>query len=192
MNQITITNRIRNSFPKELSQEVNVIAELLSVENIKCNRLYSNNNIEILLNGSIINIPYRIYFSELKNTAKLNENERNILNCIYSRHNNGFVRQKYIEKMIENKNYWVTPFFIQLFGEYIYRIIEIFNEYLTNNLDNCIKFINENQKYWKKIESKVASYWNEYYREECPKYSKYLGKEIINKIRKNSIRSHSI
>ena len=191
MNQIS--NRIRNSFPKELSQEVNTIIELLLYENNNMlNGLFSNDNINIVINSNLVSIPCRIYFDEPKNTTKLNEGEKNILNGIYSRHDNGFVRQKYIEKMIENKNYWVTPFFIQLFGEYIYRIIEIFNEYLTNNLDNCIRFINENQKYWRKIESKVASYWNEYYREEYPVYSKYLGKEIINKIRKNSIRPHSI
>ena len=41
-----------------------------------------------------------------KTPPKLNEGENNILNCIYSRHNNSFVRQKYIKKMVENKNYW--------------------------------------------------------------------------------------
>jgi hypothetical protein len=183
--------RILNSFPKELSQDVNAVINILPYKNYKSDYLFDENKINIFLNGENVNIPYRIYFNEPINIIGLNDNQKIILNCLFSRHNNGFVRQKHIEKLMENKNYWITPFFIQLFGEYIYRMVEIFNEYINKNMNNCIKFISENNDYWKKIENKVASYWNEYYKKEYPEYNKYLGKEIINKI-KNGIKNNGV
>ena len=185
MNEIydEIFEMILNSFPKELSQDVNAVINIIPYEKFTSRILLRKIKINILLNGEKINIPYRIYFDEPKDIIELNSNQEIILNCLYSRHHNGFIRQKCIEKLLENKNYWITPFFVQLFGEYIYKMMEIFNVYLNKNMDNCIKFFSENNNYWKKIESKVSSYWDAYYRKECPKYNKYLGKEIINKIK---------
>jgi len=192
-------NILSNSFPKELSNEFNNIIEILPLEEKIINHFYKNYTIDNLisgdssiilkLNNDIIKIPYRIYFNEPQKTRNLSDIQNDILYCIYSRHYNGFIRQKNIEKIKDNKNYWITPFFIQLFGEYIYEIMEIFNEYLNMNMDNCIKFINENSEYWRKIENRMISYWNEFYRDKYPKYKKYLGKEIIAKINKEKNNS---
>ena len=185
-------NTLLNSFLKELYNEVmNVLETLPYKENLVTNNLNKNyivNNLihdilEIVkLNNNIVKIPYRIYFNEPQNIKNLNNIQMDILCCIYSRHHNGFIRQKYIEKIVDSKNYWVTPFFVQLFGEYIYEIMEIFNEYLNVNMDNCMKFIYENQEYWEKTKNRMISYWNEFYRGKYPEFNKYLGKEIIKKI----------
>ncbi|MDR1218169.1 MAG: hypothetical protein LBK73_01000 [Treponema sp.] len=187
-------NALLNSFPKELHNDaINVFEILPHNENVFINCYNENyikndlihNNVEtVKLNNDIIKIPCRIYFYEPKNIENLNNIQKGIVCCVYSRHHNGFVRQKYIQKMVDNKNYWVTPFFVQLFGEYIYEIMEIFDEYLNINMDNCIKFINENQKYWEKIKNRMISCWHEYYRRKYPEFNKYLGKEILEKINK--------
>lgn len=179
-------NRLLNSFPKKLNGDVNEIIKILPLDNCKIkNNLFSEDNIVINLTDEKIHIPYRIYFNEIKYNVRITDIQKAILFCIYSRHHDGFIRQKYIEKIVDSNYYWITPFFIQLFGEYIYEIIPLFDEYYKNNINNCIKFINENKEYWGKIECRVISYWNEYYRHVYPEYKKYIGNEIICKINKN-------
>ena len=52
------------------------------------------------------------------------------------------------------------------------------------NIGNYVKFINENSRYWKQTESRMISYWNEYYRDNFPLLKDYIGKKIVDEIKK--------
>jgi len=54
-------------------------------------------------------------------------------------------------------------------------------------IDNYLKFINENQKYWTQTKSRMISYWDVYYRRpKFPKLNDYIGKQIVDEIKKRT------
>ena len=134
----------------------------------------------------------------LNKKEKLTDLQKAILNCIYLRHHNGFIRQRRLEKLIDTTDYFVVPFIFQLLGEYVMEILEVLQKHINPNIDNYVKFINENQKYWTQTESRMISYWNEYYRRPMypnylpPKYAtrkEYIGQQIVDRLKK---RTHNI
>ena len=52
---------------------------------------------------------------------------RTALACLYTRHNDGHVRERHLRAVIRSSADWVPPFIVQLLGEYvieIHRVIE--------------------------------------------------------------------
>ena len=177
---------IIKSFQKELLNEVNSVINILPKNKIMRTSISWNKYkfINVNLNSNNIKIPYRIGINEVENKLidNLNHTQKLILYCIYTRHHNGFIRQKYIEKLINENNYFITPFIIQMIGEYVSEIMIIIDKYLENNIENYIKFKYENKKYWKYLRGSMASYWDTYQRNKYPKYDEYIGKIILDKI----------
>jgi hypothetical protein len=149
--------------------------------------LNHSNERSILLNDEQLKIPYRVYFNEPQRDREkdLTDTQKSILNCIYLRHHNGFIRQKRLELLSYETNYFIIPCTFQLLGEYVMEILEVLNRHVNiNNINNYVKFIRENKKYWKQTESRMISYWNEYYRSKFPKLKDYIGAEIVDKLKK--------
>jgi hypothetical protein len=139
------------------------------------------------VDGEKINIPVRINFNEPNERAEkqLTVRQKDILNCIYTRHHNGYVREKRLKNVSGDSDKWKIPYLIQLLGEYIYEILPVIDKSINENtLVFYTEFINENPKYWQQTESRMISYWNEYYRHRFPDLKKYLGYKIINRIKK--------
>jgi len=118
----------------------------------------------------------------------LTDRQQTILNCIYLRHYDGFIRQNRLEKLIDNtEDYLVIPYIFQLLGEYVIQILEVAEKHINDKtIDNYLKFIAENPKYRIQTESRMISYWDAYYRR--PSYKKldnYIGKQIFNRFKKH-------
>lgn len=188
-----------NAFPRTLKKDVEIVLDILpfKVNNVKLydGQIHNVENLNhpdfqtVILNGEYLSIPYRLYFNEpeLKKEQKLTKNQKAILNCIYLRHHNGYIRQSRLEK-INSDEYWITPFTFKLLGEYVFEILEVLNGQLDNNkLENYKRFAIENPKYYQQNESRMISYWNEYYRHRFPKLKLYLGRIIFNHINKKEI-----
>lgn len=185
---------IINCFPQSLRSDVEKVIDVIpSNKNIllangkihKSNNLIHDNLQKFLLNDEILNIPSRVYFNEPAEIDEkaLTERQQLILNCIYLRHHNGFIRQKRVDKIIGSKEDFVIPFIIQLLGEYVVEILYVLDQ---NIKDEDIKFyknfILQNEKYWQKTKSRLISYWNEYYRSQYPILKEYVGFKIIQKL----------
>jgi len=181
---------IVSSFLEEFSEEINHIFQYL-----KWNKLtYSDLFERIIIEEQIINIPYRIYFDELKhvNISNLSKLEYRILCCLFTRHSNGKVREKYLRDILNQDSLytWEIPYVLQLTGEYVVEIIELILmkwELLDN--ENLYKFICSNRKYVEKTIRRIQSYWNAYYRGYAQEneYVGFIIKEslqssLINKI----------
>ena len=201
--------KIINSFPAALKQDVEKVIEVLPLNqhNViltggqihQVENLIHQNEQVVSLGKELLKIPYRLYFNEpsLDKEKILTDLQKIILNCIYLRHHNGFVRQKRLEQLLDNTEYFITPFTFQLLGEYVIEILEILQQHIKpTTIDNYLKFINENQKYWTQTESRMISYWNEYYRRPMyptylpPKYAtrhEYIGQKIINQLKKGKV-----
>lgn len=178
---------IIDSFPENLKSDVTKVFSIIPLESKYKFDLISSDFYNVKVSEEILKVPVRIYFDEPKpqNENQLTEIQKDILNCFFTRHHNGFIREKRLNELSEKPEKWKTPFLVQLLGEYVYELFPIIDKKVNNNtLDFYKEFKNENPKYWQQTESRIASYWNKYYRYKFPKLKDYLGIEIINRIKK--------
>lgn len=141
----------------------------------------------VSVNDEVLQIPLRIYFDQTISRGKmeygLTDIQQLILDCIYTRHHDGYVRQERLERLIYSDQDWVVPFKIQLLGEYVFEIIKVLNENINEkNISLYQNFILENKEYWCKTKDRVISYWNVYYKQHFPERSGYPGFQIIKKL----------
>jgi hypothetical protein len=116
--------------------------------------------------GELVTIPYRLYHSagQIK-TEHLADLEKEIVDCLLTRHHDGFVRQQRLERIIRSGNPWVPPFVVQLVGEYAIEIIDVIHKHL-NLLDRPLyrEFLQANPEFFAQTTQRVESYWDRYHR----------------------------
>lgn len=191
--------RLTNAFPSALRQDIEEVIKALPCDrNVlladgqvhRVDSLIHPNEQTVCLDGEILKIPSRLYFNEPQAHKErgLTLLQTEILNCIYLRHHDGFVRQRRLEQLLESTEYFVIPFTFQLLGEYVIEILEVLNRHVNDKtISKYTRFIYENEKYWQQTESRMISYWNEYYRRpKFPKLKDYIGKQIVDKIKANA------
>jgi hypothetical protein len=181
------TEKIVRAFPAFLKNDVLSFLEKVSLKG----EHEISEPFVVFVESEKLEIPHRIYFEE-PNIKSLTETELLILNCLFTRHHNGFIRQKSLEQIVLSDEYWITPFIVQLLGEYVREILEVVEENLSNILlNNIVRFIAENPKFFETTKSRIISYWNSYYRNRSfdenyrnPIFDKetYVGFRILNKI----------
>lgn len=183
------TNRqkLLNAFPTDLKQDVEIVADFLLNKDFDIHPTLEQ---EVILNGQKLIIPGRIYFDNPNETTgnNLTITQKTIMNCIYLRHHNGFVRQQRLEKLIENvSDYFVIPYIFQLLGEYVMEILEVADKHINDKtIDKYLKFFSENPKYRQQTESRMISYWDVYYRHtKYKKLDDYIGRQILNRLKKS-------
>ncbi len=177
--KIAFTETILNSFPAILKQDVEKVIEILSFDK---DYLFSPDSQSIYIDKEIINIPYRIYIDEPYPAKErtLTEQQKIILNCIFLRHHNGYIRQSRLEFLIDKTEYYTVPFTFQLLGEYVIEILFVLDKHINDKtITNYLKLINDNDKYWHQTKSRIISYWNVYYRR--PHYHSSLPSKYKNR-----------
>jgi len=179
--------KILYSFPVDLRQDVEIVADYLLDKNLDIHPTVEQH---ITLYKEKLVIPGRVYFTDPDETTgnTLSQRQQTILNCLYLRHNNGFVRQQRLEQLTGNTDYFAIPFIFQLLGEYVIEILFVLDKFINElSINKYLNFIAENKKYWKQTESRMISYWNEYYRTELKyrKLNEYIGKQIVDRIKQN-------
>ncbi|WP_211244020.1 hypothetical protein [Actinospica robiniae] len=65
----------------------------------------------VSVDGEAISIPYRIHHPEPAHAATqaLTPRQTAILGCLYTRHHDGYVRQRHIEQVIRTPEPWTHP-----------------------------------------------------------------------------------
>jgi len=188
--------RLKKAFPKSLESDLNVVLDIIPFDENRIKLCDGNTHMvsdlihedyyTTILDSEELIIPVRFYFNEpnKKSEKTLSEKQQTILNCIYLRHHNGYLRQKRLENLKGFNFYWITPFTFQLLGEYVFEILEVLDNQLDDSqLENYKRYVLENPKYWQQTESRMISYWNEYYRFKSPKIKNYLGRLIFDQIK---------
>lgn len=197
-NHIEDINRLIAAFPGELHEDVKEVMKAIpfSQNPIKLadgNEHFVDNQVSdykpqiFNLRGEEVKIPYRVYFedAEPEKLMQLNTRQRTIINCIYLRHHDGFIREKHLVPLLETNDYFVSPFIIQILGEYVVELISILNQRITeHNISRYAAFLNENKFFWKQTQSRIVSYWDAYYRNRFPNLRDYVGQHLSNKLNK--------
>lgn len=132
--------RLNKAFPTELRSDLKAVLEILPFENNKVkldneeihqvNNLIHDQKLDLIFEKETLTIPYRLYFEEpnLELEKTLTNKQKDILNCIYLRHRNGFLREKRLNLISNNSEKWTIPFIVQLIGEYVYELLPIIDK----------------------------------------------------------------
>lgn len=123
--------------------------------------------------GDPVVIPHRIYNPVPVSDLAHQGSEAGVaIDCLYTRHNDGFVRQAAHRRLLAGAEHpWVTPFVVQLLGEYVIEIchdIQLFAETDLPTRPGWARqfrsFAHENPDFIALTRQRAASYWACYYR----------------------------
>jgi hypothetical protein len=129
--------------------------------------------------GELVTIPYRLYHSPTQiKTVHLTDIEKEIVDCLLTRHHDGLVRQGHLERIIRSGNPWESPFVVQLLGEYSIEIIGVIYDHL-NALDHSLyrEFLQANPEFFTQTAQRVESYWDRYHRAHTK--GEYVGFKVL-------------
>jgi hypothetical protein len=171
------------AFPAELADDVRSVSAVLPVAG-----LAPVDPFTVDVRGETLTIPARIYHPEPDPAAEhaLTPAQRLILHCLYTRHHDGWVRQRRLEQVVASDAAWVVPFVVQLAGEYVLEIVRAITLGLpgldvphsaTRRLYG--EFVVRNPAFFARTEQRVVSYWDCYYRRRYPEFGSYPGRVLI-------------
>ncbi|MFF0262507.1 hypothetical protein ACFYR2_27245 [Streptomyces microflavus] len=147
---------------------------------------------EVEVQGETVAIPSRIYNEEpgVGSDGHLSGTQQVILHCLYSRHHDGRVRQRHLERVVASGEPWVVPFVMQLAGEHVLEIIEAIDRGLPGLADPGSpqrraygEFIARNPAFFARTERRVVSYWSCYYRWKYRAFETYPGGVLLEAFR---------
>lgn len=173
-----------NAFPNDLRENLYKVIEAMP------NNTFSNvpfatsdNMIAYTLNNHIVDIPYRMYLLDIADAEykKLNQTQKQIMCCIYTRSCDGYVREKYLRKLLDMPmEQWAIPFIVKLCDEYVLEILQIIYDKLKERDNTDIQgFCLVNKASIRKSYSRMISYWNEYYRGYEFNFRQYIGRKLF-------------
>jgi hypothetical protein len=177
-----VVKRLQSAFPHSLSAKVEAIAEILPIHRL----VPTQHDIgAVSISGEELHIPSRFYSPEPVESSltDLNSLDLSILACLYTRHHDGFVRLKYVEKLFPREEIWVSPFVLQLLGEYVVEIVEVISQNMSLFPINSYNvFIKENPVFVHLLKQRIVSYWNCYYRSSFPHFKDYVGFQVGDRL----------
>ncbi|MFI6115677.1 hypothetical protein [Kitasatospora sp. NPDC051164] len=122
--------------------------------------------------------------------ASLSPRQRLLLHCLYSRHWDGLVRQRHLEKVVGCTDPWVVPFVVQLVGEYVLEILIVICDELRDLAAPGARghlaygqFIADNPAFFARTQRRVVSYWSCYYRGAYASFRGYPGCTLLDLLR---------
>jgi hypothetical protein len=118
---------------------------------------------------------------ENKAINKLNDTEKLILHCIYSRSCDGYARQKHIKALLSADFLnWTIPYIVKVCDEYVIEILQMVYDNLKDKNTEVFKdFCYDDRKSFCRSYSRMHSYWNEYYRSDYYKFEEYIGYKLF-------------
>jgi hypothetical protein len=151
------------AFPRRLHDDVRSVISLVSEERFSS----SPDAFTVRVDNQQVSIPCRIYYEPTEfDTAALSNTSAVILDCLLTRHNSGFIRQKHLQRILILQHSFVPAFVVALVGEYVLEIHASINDALPH-LDRPVysEFVRSNLEFLALTEQRVISYWNCYYRD---------------------------
>jgi hypothetical protein len=169
-----------NFFPAELSKDFDVVLSAIPQRTFyECPIWFSKESVDYVLADSTITIPYRCYLLEPPESdiSKLTKLQKQILFCLYTRSSDGYLREKYVRKLLSSSfEKWCVPYIVKLCDEYVVEILYVIYNSLSEKPNEEIKsFCLANKRTICKSFSRMISYWNEYYRADCCNVKEYVG-----------------
>jgi hypothetical protein len=106
-------NRILKAYPSALAGDVRTVLDGIDL----CAEIEPSDSFSVNFRNEILEIPGRVYFHQdnlVYTYHNFNPVQYDILNCLFSRHHNGYIREKCLRHIIRSENAWIAPFVIRL------------------------------------------------------------------------------
>jgi hypothetical protein len=129
----------------------------------------------VSVDGESLSIPYRIYNPYSSGAMSPSDASLAALvqSCVYTRHHDGYVRQRFLQHLLASREPWVVPFVVQLIGEYVIEIVEDIHRGLdlrpgSETAARYGQFVADNALFFDLTAQRATSYWNCYHRFRYP------------------------
>lgn len=175
-----VTPDLAEAFPRRMRAEVRATLAVLPAATLP-----PASPFRVLLAGEIVTIPYRIYAPEPPpgRLEELPPVQRTVVDCLYTRHHDGWVRQRHAERIVGRVEAWVAPFVVQLIGKYVEEILLAIHHALVPALTDPGSavsavygmFAAENPRFVALTRQRATSYWDCYHRNRYPAFTHYPG-----------------
>lgn len=182
----TQSDRLRTAFPTALREEVK---GALGVVPPGAHPPTPGDVGPIFVAGERIGIPHRIYSPEPAEAQleALSPLHRRLVACLYTRHHDGFVREKHLRELLTVAEPWVVPFVVQLVGEYVLEIVLLLGSRAPLfQQPSFISFAHANPDFLQLTKQRATSYWGCYYRHRYPELRDYPGIKLIEALERAS------
>lgn len=152
----------------------------------------SPSSFSVVVGGEPVVIPYRIYHPEPSQWVlrTLTSTQLRILRCLYTRHHDGYVRQRHLGYLLPTPLPWVVPYVVQLVGEYVVEILQLIRSGLAQvevpGSPHHVaygRFAAANPEFLALTHQRVVSYWNCYYRGSHLQLEEYPGQVVAKSLR---------
>lgn len=168
------------AFPPDFAADVQAAANSLGPAAYKALGSFT-----AVVTGQPVEIAYRIYnalpSNEIRST--LTTRQHRILDCMLTRHHDGFVREDAATRAVSSDEVWVAPFIVYLIGEYVAEIAESIASELTADdprLSMYRDFAHENRDLMTLVRERAISYWNCYYRARWVSFNDYPARSLLD------------
>ena len=182
--EATFDEGFPDSLRDEYTHVISTITEGVDNLNYKIVDGYnSENEIYVLSDGTRIRFPYRIYLQEDDVAySHLNYNERLIYNCIFTRSDNGHIREENLRFLLaKDIPEWCFPYIVRLSSDYVLEIVsEVYKGLKQHDNRSLQEFCKNNPEIMQTAYRRMFSYWNEYYRRDFPKLNTYIGWKLFS------------
>jgi len=142
---------------------------------------------EVNVDGEMLRIPYRLYYDPDRLRRELSNSQsaaKLILLCLGTRHYDGYLRQECLHELLKSKASWLTPYLLQLAGEYVVEIAaEVANAIGERHPATLRAFALDNPAYLATLDRRVTSYWSCYHRHAYPDRPGYPGAKVLASLR---------
>ncbi|MCY1200639.1 hypothetical protein D9M72_120720 [compost metagenome] len=173
------TAQLTAAFPARLQAEAAHIAEEI------CPSVMHGRGLSVIVQDEWLTLPYRVQHGGSDSlSSKLDEPQALIYACIQSRHHDGHVRQRQIERLAAASEHWIVPFMVQLCSEYVVEILQHIEACLPL-LDTHIyaTVLRDNPAFLDLAQKRMTSYWDCYYRRRGLRSGTYVGFRLFKQFR---------
>lgn len=172
-----------NAFPTDMRERVEKVIKIMPNNTFNNISVVSPDFITYTVENEVVQIPYRMYLKDIADSEYegLSQIQKQILCCIYTRNCNGYIREKYIHKLLDMPiEQWAIPFIVKLCDEYIIEIVKlIYSKLKDRNNADIQSFCLSNRSEVRKSYSRMISYWNVYHRGEIYEFKNYVGRALF-------------
>lgn len=188
-----VTNKelVLGAFPKDCSDDVIAVCEYAGIDlnDEVSSETVESEIVEVSCYGEKIYIPYRVDFSKpdfedkrelanllsdmtsgysgkyvWKDPKDLNDKQRAIFYCLFSRHLDGYTREKCLAGLLPLQDSFIVAYVMCLVGEYVIEVVSQINDNRESFcVDGLRDYVENNLELYELLKQKAASYWNVYY-----------------------------
>jgi hypothetical protein len=130
-----------------------------------------------------LQIPYRLYYRpevlrrQLSNSQGI---DKLVFACLGTRHYDGYLRQECLIELLGSEDSWLTPYIVQLAGEYVVEIAaDVADGIVLRDPSSLAAFATENPGYLATLGRRMTSYWSCYHRQAYPNRDDYPGFKVL-------------